>query len=143
MKKKIICLALVTVLVLAMGSVALAIEVFGYQTSGSCKKAYTTTGYLWKADSQTWPSFVIRPSTLNYSGDSGTYTSAIAQPHGLDGTPYAGWQYVYLYSSSTFHPYSIGATAEKVKFKIYNTYYHDDAISTTTLHFAANCYGGV
>ena len=32
---------------------------------------------------------------------------------------------------------------KKVKFKIHNAYYDKDGISTTTLIFAANCYGGV
>ena len=144
MKKRIICMALITVLVLSMGSVALAITVFGYQTSGSCKKAYITTGYLWKADSQTWSSFVIRPTTLSYSGGSGTYPYAVAEPYSsLLGKACAAKRKVYLNTSYTYTPNSDGASAEKVNFKIYNAYYYYSAMTTTTLTFAANCNGGV
>ena len=143
MKRKLSSCILILILVLSFASTSLATTVFAYSTEGSCKKAYTTTGYLWKGDSQTWDSYMIYPGTVSYANASGTYAVVPVRAVGLDGTSYSSKQDATLHSFTSFTPYSVGTTAEKVKFKIHNAYYDKDGISTTTLTFAANCYGGV
>lgn len=150
MKKKILC-GILAVVMLLMAVPAFASESTA-TTSGSCKKAYSTSATLSNSTGG-WTSFQFVPNAsteISYSSTGSyatpTYSGHVygyARPQGTDGTAYGTAFKVYKSHTTTWTPNDSGRSASTAKFKIYNALYFEYSYTSSKMTMPSSTIKGI
>lgn len=130
-KRKILCILAAFVLAFAFTTGALAATIYYGFDSGTCYRAFTTSGSLVKDSSKEWNQYTIHVETVSYTGTQFNYL--YARPVGSTGTIYSEQLKAELQEYTRFAPNGSDRNAAIVKFKISNADYVENSVQTNNM----------